>query len=167
MKLKQASLLLSLALGMAPALGLACGETMFRSGMGLRHYAAARQTPARILVVEAEGSAQLKYRARLYAGLRRAGHEVVAVPATTSGFDDALSAGQYDLVVARPIEVERLLAELDAKRAKQDAGVGAVVPRLIPVLASDASAGCQLCIHEGAGLGEVLRTINRAMREGG
>jgi len=165
MKLKQASLLLALALGLAPAMGSACGETMFRSGMGLRHYAAARQTPARILVVEADGSAQQKYRARLYAGLRRAGHDVVAVSAGT-GIDDALTAGQYDLVVARPSEVERLLAEMDAQRANAQANAGSVFPRVIPVLTEDASDGCKLCIHEGAGLGEVLRTINKAMREG-
>lgn len=165
MKLKQASMLLALALGLAPALGLACGETMFRSGMGLRHYAAARQTPARILVVEADGSAQQKYRARLYAGLRRAGHEVVAVSAS-GAIDDALTAGEYDLVVARPSEVERLLAELEAQRASSQASASPVLPRVIPVLAEDASNGCKLCIHEGAGLGEVLRTINKAMREG-
>ncbi len=125
-----------------------------------------RMATPRILVVEAEGSAQQKYRARLYAGLRRAGHEVVAVPATTAGFDDAFSAGQYDLVVARPTEVERLLAEIDAQRDREETSVGTVLPRVIPVLAGEASDGCKLCIHEGAGLGEVLRTINRAMREG-
>lgn len=166
MKLKQASMLLALALGLGPAIALACGETMFRSGMGLRHYAAARQTPARILVVEAEDAANEKYRARLYAGLRRVGHDVVALPAGGE-FDDALGAGQYDLLVARPAEVERLLAELEARRAGEaTASAGPVLPRVIPVLAGDASAGCQLCIHEGAGLGEVLRAINRAMREG-
>lgn len=158
-------MLLALLLAAIPVTGSACGETMFRSGMGLRHYAAARQTPARILVVEADGGAQQKYRARLYAGLRRAGHEVVAV-SSGSGIDDALSAGQYDLVVARPTEVERLLAQVDAQRAQRQSSAGAVLPRVIPVLTSEASSDCQLCIHEGAGLGEVLRAINRAMREG-
>ena len=55
---------------------------------------------------------------------------------------------------------------MDGERAARQANAGAVVPRVIKVLARDASEGCPLCIHEGAGLGEVLRTINRAMREG-
>ena len=90
---------------------------------------------------------------------------MVAVSAD-SGFDDAFSASQYDLVVARPTELERVLAQMDAERAARQANAGAVLPRVIKVLAGDASEGCPLCIHEGAGLGEVLRTINRAMREG-
>lgn len=149
----------ALGLALSPALAGACSESMFRAQMGLRHYAAAHQQPARILVVEGKADAVTRERERVYGSLRRAGHEVVPV-ADASEARAALGGSAWDLVVAAPSEAEQALAGID------DAGdASALLPRVVPVLV-DGGGGCALCIHQGDSAREILRIVARALHSG-
>lgn len=147
-----------LALALLPSLAAACTESTFRSNFGMRQYTAKREHPARILIVEGDSAPSQRDRERLYAGLRRAGLEVVPVAGSESAAQ-ALGGGPFDVVLAPPAAAEKVLADIDARQAGQ--GSGSVLPTLVTVLAEDAD--CALCIREDAHLREVLRVIARAL----
>lgn len=155
---------------LAPPPAAACGETLFRTGTGMRYHAQAQAPSARILMVADASRAQEAYRSKLYDGLRKAGHTVVEVR-DTGALGDALNAGEYDLVVAHQREIDRVLAELESQPAPAAGTSPSPAPRVIPVLAKgsrpdDLGEAFRICLREGAGLGQFLRAVSQAMQVG-
>lgn len=167
--LPRSALALAFALALAaPPVALACGETLFRTGSGMRYQSETRPATARILMVADTSRAREAYRAKLYGGLRQAGHAVTEVP-NAQALGDALAADPYDLVVAHQSEIDRVLAALQDHGAAADRDGDASTPQLIPVLARDGTRDeltdtFRICLREDASVRQVLRAVGRAMR---
>jgi hypothetical protein len=144
----------------------ACGETLFRTGAGMRHHADAQQPKGRILVLADASQAQQSYREKLYGGLRRAGHSVTEV-ADSEALGHALAGGEFDVVLAHQRDIDKVLARIRARGADDDEA--GEPPHLIPVLARGSRADAlgesfKICLKEGAGVGQALRAIGQALR---
>ncbi len=157
-----ASALIAVVASLAPAPVAACGETLFRTGSGMRHNAQAKAPHARILFVADASPAQEAYRLKLFDGLRKAGHSVVAV-SDPQDLIDSLRAAEFDLVVADQREVDRVLAQIDDR---PDATPESATPSLIPVLARGERSleSFKVCLWEGASLNQFLRAVHQALR---
>jgi hypothetical protein len=147
-------LLLAAALASAPA--FACGESMFNTGKGLEFQGYLAPRPATVLIYGTpDPSTSDAQRQKLLAGLRDAGHHVVVV-GDADAYAQALREQKVDLVIAGADSVDTLTGV-----------AGAEAPRVVPVLARG-TRGAQkerfpLFLRGGAGLGQYLRAIDRAV----
>jgi ABC-type phosphate/phosphonate transport system substrate-binding protein len=138
----------------APA--FACGESMFNTGKGLEFQAYLAPRPATVVIYGTpDPTTTPEQRQALLDGLKSAGHRVVVV-ADAEAYAQALQAQKVDLVIA----------DADAVNALAAAN-GSAAPRLVPVLARGASREVrnrfELFVRGGAGLGQYLRAIDRAV----
>jgi hypothetical protein len=150
--------ILTLATGLAVAgSASACGESSFNAGRGLEYQAYLAPRPATVVIYGTpDPSASPQARKTLLAGLEGAGHHVVIVEDPTA-YALALQQQKVDLVIADAGSLEALAA----------ANGTATAPRVVPVLAGrDASAirgRFDLYLRAGAGLGQYLRAIDKAV----
>ena len=157
------SFTLAIALTVASAQVLACGENAFNAGKGLayQHYLVPR--PATVLVYASpDPTASDADRNALYAGLTKAGHKLT-VAKDPSALASALRERHYDVVIAAFDAVDTVQA------ATADVGNAAGKTALLPVVARSDRDSPQLRGHfdtflvDGASLGQYLRVINQTV----
>lgn len=164
MKLFRAlTVLIAAVLCVASGNALACGESMFHTGQGMRYHTYITRRPAEILVYSPgqwkSGAAQ----AELYSGLEKAGHKVTVVGDADS-LTQALAAHQYDVVIAGSGEMDAVAAHI-VKTARE--------PNFIAVINRDASDQRQLReryprnVREGDDLNQYLKSIEQTMQTRG
>jgi hypothetical protein len=144
----------------ASGAALACGESMFNTGKGLEYQGYLAPRPATVLIYGTpDPTSSDKQRAALIEGLKGAGHRVVVV-ADADAYAQALRAQKVDLVIADSASINTLAAAPDG-----------TTPRLVPVLAKgtprDQRDRFTLFLRDGAGLGQYLRAIDRALAVAG
>jgi hypothetical protein len=135
---------------------LACGESMFTTGKGLEYQGYLAPRPATVMIYGTpDPTASERQRQALLEGLKGAGHRVVVVT-DADAYAKALRDQKVDLVIADPAAINALSA---ANRAS--------APRLLPVLAKGTTREQRdrfdLFLKGGAGLGQYLRAIDRAV----
>ncbi|MEO7742608.1 MAG: hypothetical protein ABIR98_06715 [Usitatibacter sp.] len=141
---------------LAPVDALACGETLFRVGQGMR-YEAHAPLPAVVLLYTSAGSSTADNEGALRKGLEKAGHKVTVMSAGES-FVQASGARPYDVVIADLAAIDAITQSISSATAK---------PSFVPVIGS--SVGSDLrdrypwWVREGASLGKYLAAINKVM----
>jgi hypothetical protein len=155
--------LIAAGLSIASVDALACGESMFHTGQGMRYHAFITRRPATILVYSPgqwkSGAAQ----AELYSGLEKAGHKVTVV-GDADALTQALAAHQYDVVIASSGEMDAIAAHI-VKTARE--------PNFIAVINRDAGDERQLReryprnVREGDDLNQYLKSIEQTMQTRG
>jgi hypothetical protein len=141
---------------------LACGETVFRIGSGMRQHMHTAHLPARILVVTAPGDGALGGRDDLYRGLRLAGHSVQEISGAEA-LAKSLEGNRFDLILAQQSEVPAVVSLME----DDDATAAAQRPTVIPVVAEDQRRPdtFRISVKQDAEVGAFLRAIARAMRD--
>lgn len=146
-------------LSLASVDALACGETLFRVGQGMRYNAYAAPLPAAVLLYTGAGNATASNETELRKGLEKAGHKVTVVSAGES-FVQASGARPYDVVIADLGAIDAITKSMGGATAK---------PSFVPVVGSSVSTESELrdrypwWVREGAGLGKYLNAINKVM----
>lgn len=147
-------------LALAAADASACGETLFRTGQGMRYNAYAAPLPAMVLLYSNAAGATASIDSKLRKGLEKAGHKVTVV-SDAEGFSAAAGTRPFDVVIADLAAIEGISAAIEAKAAKPD---------FVPVIErGGASTERELrerfawCVREGAGLAQYLKAINKVM----
>lgn len=159
MKNRLFSVLTASVLGLVTADTFACGETLFRTGQGMRYnsYAAPRQ--ATVLIYSDAPGAVAGNAAELRKGLEKAGHKVTVV-SNSEGLSAAAGARPFDVVIADLAEIDALTESMAGAPAKPD---------FVPVVARREGTDRELrerfawCVREGAGIGQYLKAINKVM----
>ena len=137
----------------------ACGETLFRTGQGMRYNSYAAPRPATVLIYADAAAVAAGTEAELRKGLEKAGHKVTVV-ADAQGLSTIGGARPFDVVIAD-------LAAIDA--LTESLGGEAESPRFVPVVARNDKTERALrerfawCVREGAGVGQYLKAINKVM----
>ena len=133
---------------------LACGETLFRIGQGMRYGPHAAPVPAAVLLYTRAGSDE----ASLRKGLEKAGHKVTVMSAGES-FVQSSGARPYDVVIGD-------LAAIDA--ATKSIGDATAKPTFVPVVSSSTESELgdrySWWVREGASLSKYLNAINKIMQ---
>ena len=153
------SVLTASVLGLVTADAFACGETLFRTGQGMRYnsYAAPRQ--ATVLIYSDARGAVAGNATELRKGLEKAGHKVTVV-SNSEGLSTAAGTRPFDVVIADLAEIDALTESMAGAPAKPD---------FVPVVARSAGTDRALrerfawCVREGAGIGQYLKAINKVM----
>ena len=141
-----------------PGASHGCGEGMFNAGKGLPFQSYLAPHQARILIL----ADTLRGDAAFRRGIEQAGHSVVVVD-DMEALRRALREARYDIVIGSVDAAERL-AEADDLQA---------VPTMLPVVARAERNSPRvrdrfaLFVLDGASLGQLLDTINRALARSG
>lgn len=136
-------------LALAPPPAQACGESLLRTGQGLRYQVYKAKVPATVLVY-ADAA-----RPEVLTGLEAAGHRIT-LAANAAALDQALLARRYDLVMADAADVGAVGARMQ---------VHAVRAELVLVVPEHAMAQRHAnAIDVDASLGQYLKRINQIMK---
>ncbi|MEO6065922.1 MAG: hypothetical protein ABIP49_09120 [Lysobacterales bacterium] len=159
MKKPLISTLVTGVLLVAAADAFACGETLFRTGQGMRYNSYAAPRPATVLIYSDATSATAKNERELRQGLEKAGHRVTVV-SNAEGWSTATGARPFDVVIADLAEIDALTESMASASAKPD---------FLPVVTRSDGTERELrarfawCVREGAGVGQYLKAINKVM----
>ena len=146
-------------LSLASVDALACGDTLFLIGEGMRYNAYAAPRPAVVLLYAGAGGATPGDESRLRKGLEKAGHKVTVASAGES-FVQASGARTYDVVIADLAAIDAITESIGRATAK---------PNIVPVVGRGVSTESELrdrygwCLRQGASLGQYLKAINKVM----
>ena len=153
----------AIALMVASAPVLACGEGAFNAGKGLAYQGYLAPRPATVLVYATpDPTVSEADRQSLYAGLQKAGHKVTVVK-DASELAGALRDRHYDVVITAFDAVDTVQA------ATADVGNATGKTALLPVVARSDRNSPQLHGHfdaflvDGASLGQYLKMIGKAL----
>jgi|HubBroStandDraft_3_1064219.scaffolds.fasta_scaffold215291_2 hypothetical protein len=147
--------LLAVGLMLGASAVFACAESTFHPDQGMRYHGFTTRRPADILFYRPEFTNDPTQ--PIPAGLRRAGHRLTVVAEQPEAID-ALSSHHFDLIIARPRDMDALAAHLNSSRQ---------APALLPVIddtdTSDQARFPQY-VRESDGVDKYLKSIER-MRE--
>jgi len=155
--------LATVGLSIAAVDAQACGESMFHTGSAMRYHAFITRRPATILVYSPGSWKSGVTQAELYSGLENAGHKVTVV-GDADALSQALSAHQYDVIIASSGEMDSIAAHI-VKSARE--------PNFIAVINRDAGDERQLRerfprnVREGDDLNQYLKSIEQTMETRG
>jgi hypothetical protein len=157
-KLQYAVALSAFGLSLAAANAMACGESSFHSGSGMRYHAFVSRHPADILFYRPGILDEQSPENELYAGLQRAGHRLTVVT-DGSSLTQALGAKHYDVIIASEHDIQAITAQLD-KSARE--------PALLAVVDGKSDAArLPHSLREDDGLNEYLKSIEQTMQTRG
>jgi hypothetical protein len=152
-------LLLPFALMVGASAVFACGESMLHPDQGMRYHGFTTRRPADILVYRPDAALGDSTK-QIYAGLQRAGHHLTVIAQEPAAID-ALSSRHFDLIIARPSDMDALTAHLDSATH---------APALLAVIddadKSDAARFPQY-VRQSDGVDKYLKSIERDMQERG
>jgi hypothetical protein len=157
MKRLHSTRILAVVLALASVDALACGETLFRVGQGVRYGSHVASRPAVVLLYARAGGAMAGNERALRKGLERAGHKVTVKSAGESLEPDA-GARPYDVVIADLAEIGPIT---------ESVGGAAAGPAFVPVVSGSAEGEwrdrCPWCLRDDASIGKYLQAIDRVM----
>ena len=146
-------------LGLAATDAFACGESLFRTGQGMRYNSYAAPRPATVLIYSDAAGSTARNDGELRKGLEKAGHRVTVV-SDAEDLETAAGARPFDVVIADLAEIDALTESMGAETVKPD---------FLPVVARSVGIDRELrerfawCVREGAGVGQYLKGINKLM----
>jgi hypothetical protein len=152
-------LLLASALISGASTVFACGESMLHPDQGMRYHDFTTRQPAEILIYRPDAAVGDSTK-KIYAGLQRAGHHLTVVAQEPAAID-ALASRHFDLIIARPSDMDALTAHLNSSTR---------APALLAIIddadKSDEARFPQY-VRQSDGVDKYLKSIERDMRERG
>jgi hypothetical protein len=148
---------------LSSAQALACGESMFHTGQGMRYHAFITRRPAEILVYSPGQWKSGVAQAELYSGLQKAGHKITVV-GDADALAQALKAHQYDVIIAGSGELDAVTARI-VKTARE--------PSFIAVISNGSGNDAQLRdryprnVRDDDDLNQYLKSIEKTMETRG
>lgn len=150
----------TVTLAAATTNALACGETLFHSGEGMRYQSFISREPANILIYRPGEANDNVAQKQLDKGLEKAGHRVTLVT-DNADLAHALAKSHYDVVIAGAHDMEVVAAQLDRS---------ALAPALVAVVGAKADQDAPArgqdthTLNEQDGLNQYLRLIEKTMQ---
>jgi hypothetical protein len=160
MKTKIAIAVAGIVMSMNVSSALACGESLFHNGQGMRYHAFITRQPADILFYRPSSSGSTDSSKQLFAGLEKAGHHVTIL-IEESGVMNALMTHHYDVVIASAHDMDAISAHLDKSKSE---------PALLAVVGSDQDSQRERFTHSvraSDGVNQYLKSIEQSMRTRG
>lgn len=149
-----------LTLATATTNAIACGETLFHSGEGMRYHSFISREPANVLIYRPGMANDNLAQKQLDTGLEKAGHRVTLVTDNTA-LTQAIAKNRYDVIIAGAHDMDVVAAQLDSS---------ALAPVLVAVMSAkadqDAATSGQYThtLNDQDGLNQYLRLIEKTMQ---